>query len=131
LDLWPDADRSAWIAACRPAARLKRGGAAGHLKSITRDDLARRYGYFLDFLSRRGLLQMDEPTAAYVTPGNVEAYIAELKDRVGSVTIYGSIYKLRRAAQLIAPGQDVRWLAEIRRILLSSCGHGPNLTAWS
>ena len=25
-------------------------------------------------------------------------YIAELKDRVGSVTIYGSIYKLRRAA---------------------------------
>ena len=74
---------------------------------------------------------MDEPTAPYVTPGNVEAYIAELKDRVGSVTIYGSIYKLRRAAQLIAPGQDVRWMAEIRRILLSSCGHGPNLTAWS
>jgi hypothetical protein len=76
LDLWPEADRRAWIAACRPAERLKRGGAAGHLKPITRDDLARRYGYFLDFLDRRGLLQADAPTAAYVTPGNVEAYIA-------------------------------------------------------
>ena len=56
LDLWPQADRNAWNTACRPAARLKRGGAAGHLKPITRDDLARRYGYFLDFLDRRGLL---------------------------------------------------------------------------
>ena len=46
LDLWPEADRNAWNAACRPAARLKRGGAAGHLKPVTRDDLARRYGYF-------------------------------------------------------------------------------------
>jgi hypothetical protein len=117
LDLWPEADRRAWIAACRPAERLKRGGAAGHLKPITRDDLARRYGYFLDFLDRRGLLQMDGPAAAHVTPGNVEAYIAELKDRVGSVTVYGSIYKLRRAAQLIAPGRDVRWLAEIEKDL--------------
>jgi integrase len=117
LDLWPEADRRAWTAACRPAERLKRGGAAGHLKPITRDDLARRYGYFLDFLNRRGVLQMDGSAAAYVTPGNVEAYIAELKDRVGSVTVYGSIYKLRRAAQLIAPGHDVRWLAEIEKDL--------------
>jgi hypothetical protein len=42
LDLWPEVDRNAWISACRPAARLKRGGAAGHLKPVTRDDLARR-----------------------------------------------------------------------------------------
>ena len=31
LHLWPEADRDAWNAACQPAARLKRGGAAGHL----------------------------------------------------------------------------------------------------
>ena len=59
LDLWPEADRSAWISACRAAGRLKRGGTASHLKPITRDDLARRYGYFLDFLGRHGLLQVD------------------------------------------------------------------------
>jgi hypothetical protein len=117
LDLWPEADRNAWISACRPAARLKRGGAAGHLKPVTRDDLGRRYGYFLDFLSRRGLLQRDTLAATLVTLANVEAYIAEMKERVGSVTLYGSIHKLRRVAEIIAPGPDFTWLAEIEKDL--------------
>ena len=104
LDLWPETDRSAWNMACRPAARLKRGGAAGHLKPVTRNDLVQRYGYFLDFLDRRGLLRSDGPAAANVTVDNVDAYVAELKDRVRSVTVYGSIAKLRRAARYIAPG---------------------------
>jgi integrase len=117
LGLWPEADRSAWISACRPAARLKGGGAAGHLKPVTRDDLARRYGYFLDFLSRRGLLQVDTLTATYVTLDNVETYIAELKERVGSVTVYGSVHKLRRAAEIIAPSLDFAWLAELEKDL--------------
>jgi integrase len=117
LDLWPEADRAAWISACRPAARLKRGGAASHLKAITRDDLARRYGYFLDFLGRHGLLQVGTWAATYVTPENVEGYIAELKQRVGSVTLYGSIYKLRRAAEIIAPSLDFAWLAELEKEL--------------
>jgi integrase len=117
LDLWPEADRSAWISACRPAARLKRGGAASHLKPITRDDLARRYGYFLDFLGRHGLLRVDRLAATCVTPENVETYIAELKQRVSSVTLYGSIYKLRRPAEIIAPGLDFAWLAELEKDL--------------
>ena len=117
LDLWPEADRSAWISACRPAARLKRGGTAGHLKPITRDDLARRYGYFLDFLGRHGLFRVDTLAATYVTPENVETYIAELKQRVSSVTLYGSIYKLRRAAEIIAPSLDFAWLAELEKDL--------------
>lgn len=87
---WPEADRRAWIAASQPAERLKRGGAAAHLEPITRDDLARRYGYFLDFLARRGLLPKDAPAATAVTPENVDSYIAELNARVSSVTVYGS-----------------------------------------
>jgi integrase len=117
LALWPEADRSAWIFACRPASRLKRGGAADHLKPVTRDDLARRYGYFLDFLSRRGLLQVDTLAAILMTPDNVETYIAELKQRVGSVTVYGSVHKLRRAAEIIAPSLDFAWLAELEKDL--------------
>jgi integrase len=117
LDLWSEADRNAWHMACRPAARLKRGGAAAHLRPVTRDDLAQRYGYFLDFLDRRGLLRSDGPAAAGVTAGNVEAYIAELKDCVASVTVYGSVSKLRRAAQFIAPGRDFTWLVDMERDL--------------
>ena len=38
-----------------------------------------------------------------VTPDNVNEFIAELQARVRSVTVWNSVYKLRRAAQLIAP----------------------------
>jgi integrase len=117
LDLWPEADRDAWHAACGPGARLKRGGAAAHLRPITRTDLAQRYGYFLDFLDRRGLLRSDGPAAINVTVDHVEAYIAELKDRVSSVTVYGSVSKLRRVAQLMAPGRDFTWLVDMERDL--------------
>ena len=60
IEFWPEADRKAWISACQPSQRLKRGGAGSHMKPITLDDLARRYGYFLDFMNRRGLLDPSE-----------------------------------------------------------------------
>jgi site-specific recombinase XerD len=114
---WPEADRAGWHQACRPCSRLKRGGAASHLAEVTRNDLARRYGYFLDFLERTSRLDRPTAAAAQVTPENVQAYLAELQARVSSVTVYGSIYKLRRAAELIAQGFDFGWLAEIEKDL--------------
>jgi hypothetical protein len=117
LSLWPEADRSAWESACRPGARLKRGGAASHLKLVTRNDLAQRYGYFLDFVARSHRLDPKAAAGAHVTLENVEPYVAELNSRVSSVTVYGSICKLRRTAQLIAPERDLRWLIEIERDL--------------
>ena len=112
-----EADRSAWAAACRPAERLRRGGAASHLKDITRRDLARRYGYFLDHVQRSEGLDRNAEAASYVTPDRVDRFLAELQARVGSVTVYGSIYKLRRMAELLAPGRDFSWLTEIEKDL--------------
>jgi len=86
---WPDADRLAWEATCRPGQRLTRGGRASHLKPITRDDLARRYGYFLDHLSRSGTLDFSAHPGSQVTPDNVARFVAELQQRLGSVTVYG------------------------------------------
>jgi integrase len=117
LDLWPAADREAWNAACRPSTRLKRGGAAGHLKPVTRHDLTRRYGLFLDFLARHALLRPGGSAAAHVTVDKVNAYVAELKDRVSSVTVYAAISRLRRLTQLINPAGDFRWLVDIERDL--------------
>ena len=117
MDLWPAADREAWNAACRPATRLKRGGAAGHLKPVTSRRLTRRYGLFLDFLHRRGLLQSDGSAATNLSVENVDAYLAELKGRVRSVTVYDAISVLRRVAQFIHPDGDFTWLAEIERDL--------------
>jgi hypothetical protein len=117
IDLWPAADRVQWIAACRPSVRLKRGGNASHLKPVTQRDLARRYGYFFDFLDRLGLLDLGAVAGSQVTPANIELFLSELKIRVGSVTVYGTIYKIRRLAQLLAPGLDLRWLREIENDL--------------
>jgi integrase len=117
LDSWPEADGQAWNAACQPAERLKPGGAAAHLRPVTRDDLAQRYSYFLDYLSRRGLLSIHGAAAEGVTPENVDGYVAELKARVSSVTVYGSISKLRRASELICPARDFTWLSEIEKDL--------------
>jgi len=114
---WPAADRKAWETACRPAIRLQRGGAAAHMKEVTRSDLVKRYGGFLGFLARTDRFDANATAAGLVTTGNVSAYVANLGDRVTSVTVYGSIQKLRRMAQLIAPSQEIAWLVELERDL--------------
>ncbi len=87
------------------------------MKDTTRRDLARRYGYFLDHVDRTEGLHLKAETAAYVTPDRVDYFRGELQARVCSVTVHGSIYKLRRTAQLLAPGQDFTWLIEIEKDL--------------
>ena len=117
LECWPDADRLAWVAACRPAQRLKRGGTASHLKDITRRDLVRRYGYFLDHVQRTEGLDSNAQVTAYVTPDRAERFRLELEARVSSVTVYGTIYKSRRMAQLLAPEGNFTWLFEFEKDL--------------
>jgi integrase len=110
---WPDTDQRAWEEACRPGSRLRPGGVASHLAQVSRDDFARRYGAFLGFLQRSNRLEQHAGAATQVTVPNVEAYIADLKARVRSVTVYNCIHQLRRASQLLAPTADFSWLAEI------------------
>jgi integrase len=87
------------------------------MKPTTLADLKRRYGYFLDFLDRSGLFDRSPVAAGQVVPENVNRYVAELKERVGSVTTHGSIYKLRRAGQLLDPRGDFGWLIELEKDL--------------
>lgn len=118
---WPICDQTAWAAARRSSGRLSRGGPASHLKEVSANDIARRYGQFLDFAQRQ--IGMDQYTAlttmpaALVTPEIVSGYVAELNDRVSSVTVYGSIAKLRRMAELIDPTRDFRWLRGLEQEL--------------
>ena len=114
---WPESDRNAWEEACRPGSRLKPGGVASRLAEVSRNDFARRYGAFLGFLQRSHRLERQAGAAVQVTAANVEAYIADLKARVRSVTVWNCIYKLRRAAELLAPKADFSWLAEIEKDL--------------
>ena len=112
---WPASDGLGWTQACQPSQRLKRGGAAAHLAPVSQTDIANRYGLFLDFLQRHGRLDPAKGATTLVTPENVNGFVTELQARVRSVTVWNSVYKLRRAAQLIAPGADFGWLTEIEK----------------
>jgi integrase/recombinase XerD len=120
LELWPEADQHAWAIACLPARRLKRGGAAGHIKPVTRNDHEYHYGNFCGFLDRCGLLRHDGPAAANVTAENVDAYLAELKTRVSPMTVHGSICKLRRAAKYV---RHQMHCDSLRRCLVEARAH--------
>jgi integrase len=66
-------------------------------------------------LQRNGRLDAAKGAKTLVTPDNVKGFVTELQARVRSVTVWNSVYKLRRAAQLIAPGTDFEWLTEIEK----------------
>ena len=117
FEAWPESDRKAWSMACRPAARLARGGAAGHLKPIMRQVHERHYGNFLGCLDRNGLLRREAPAAANVTPENVDVYVAEAKARMSSTTVHVSTCCLRRVARYMVPGLELDWLAELAKDL--------------
>jgi hypothetical protein len=89
------------------------------MRRVTQQDLAKRYGLFLDYLSRAGGLDGDARAGTFVTPDHVNGYVAELKTRVSSVTVYGSIQKLRRIVQLITPDRTLDWLIAVERELAS------------
>ena len=117
LDGWPQEERKAWNVASQPPTRLRPGGRAGHLRPVTREDHAQQYGYYLGFLDRNGLLELDGPPASNVTATKVHAYLAKLKTRLSSMTVFTRICRLRRAAQYMAPAHDLTWLAEIGKDL--------------
>jgi site-specific recombinase XerD len=100
---------AAWLTSARVAARatlLKR--AAIIWRGGTED---------LKFLQRAGRLETNADAAAQVTQANVDAYIKELTRRVCSVSVHTYIYCLRRVANLLAPANDLSWLAEIEKDL--------------
>src|SRR5689334_10299372 len=86
---WPQADQRAWAEACRPRHRFQQGGSASYRAEVSRVDIARRYGMFLDFLERAGVLDRGATESAHnTTPEKVAKYIEELQDRVRSVTVW-------------------------------------------
>ena len=117
IEEWPAADQLAWKDAIRPAVRLQRGGTAAHLATVSQNDIANRYGLYLDYLQRHELFDVGSRAAELVNPKNVQGYVAELADRVSSVTVWNSSYKLRRAAECLTPSAAFGWLSEIEKDL--------------
>jgi integrase/recombinase XerD len=97
--------------ACRPALRLRRGGSAARLASSTREDLRKRYGYFLTFLKESGRLDEHASCASLVTPENVEAFVSCMRGVWSATTLFMTIHKLKQIARHLAPALDFKWLS--------------------
>jgi integrase len=59
------------------------------------------------------LLDQDAKAGAHVRPEIIDAFVHHLHGRVGSVTRAIYIGKIRRIAQILAPGRDLVWLGEL------------------
>jgi integrase len=112
---WSSVDQVAWKEAIRPTARLQRGGAAAHLTQVSQNDITNRYGLYLDFLQRNELFDPTSGAAQLVVPAEVHHFVVELERRVSPVTIWNSVYKLRRAAECLAPDAHFGWLLETEK----------------
>jgi integrase/recombinase XerD len=75
---WPEADRIAWEAACKPSHRLKKGGSASYLGARSQEDYARRLGLFFGFLKLKGKLDLNARAGAHVTRENIKLYLDDL-----------------------------------------------------
>ena len=110
---WPQ-DRSRSLDAAQAnAGVLDDGGVASHLSAQTREDLTRRYAYFLSFLAKQGRLESSWLRRRLGDRGKHPDYVRYLEPRVSSVTLAQSLYKIRRVAACLAPGRDWRWLKRV------------------
>ena len=110
---WLKPDLEAWDAACRPAVRLRRGGSASHLAARTRDDLQKRYGYFLTFLKEGRRFDAAASCESLLTPGNVDALVHRMRNEWSATTLFMTIQKLNQIARHLAPSTNFKWLSDI------------------
>jgi integrase len=110
---WPKPDREAWDAACRPAVRLRRGGSASHLAARTRDDLQKRYGYFLTFLKECHRFDAATSCESLLTPENVDALVNRMRNEWSATTLFMTIQKLKQIARHLAPSTNFKWLSDV------------------
>lgn len=110
---WPKSDREAWDAACRPAVRLRRGGSASRLAPSTREDLRKRYGYFLTFLEESQRFNAAASCESLLMPGNVAALVHRMRSEWSTTTLFMTIHKLKQMGHHLAPSADFKWLSII------------------
>ncbi|HEX2481740.1 MAG TPA: hypothetical protein VHQ69_07665, partial [Methylomirabilota bacterium] len=116
LEVWPAADRRAWLAALAPGDVLEPGGAAAGWRPHSKRNAAQGWGHFLAHLSRAGQLEDSEGPLERVTPTHQVGYVAALRARGNApTTILSRVNMLDLFLRTVAPGADRSWL---RRLLV-------------
>jgi len=118
---WPASDRTAWDKLFQPRVSLFGDGGEGlRLRPHTRRNYRRGYGIWLAFLAGENRLDPDAPPAARTTPGNLDAWIADMRQAgCRNSTIAGYLRSLHATLRLIAPAADLGFILKPRGVPLS------------
>lgn len=112
LELWPEADRLAWLAANTASDDpWDTDGAALTLRPATRTGYARAYGIWLAWLDATDQLKSEETPGQRVTPERVTAWVRHMRGhqrKDGTIKLY--LFSLHAMIGLIAPGTDTSFM---------------------
>jgi integrase/recombinase XerD len=117
IDGWPDVDRQRWRAACTSPEFLERDRPASHWSPDRRTIAERAYGYWLCFLKRQGGLDPSSMPGDRATDDRLQAFVAELQERVAPVSAAMIVGALLRMLTVLEPQRDWALLARVHRHL--------------
>lgn len=117
---WPLADRLAFEAAFRPGDLFdEAAGAGAHLAAGSRKSILNGYRRWLGFLSMRHPDDLHRPPADRLTRDRVRDYLGDLSKTMRPSSVATTLQCLYYGARLLAPGQDWRWLSDVRGSLFA------------
>lgn len=117
---WPPADRLAFDAAFCPGDLFdETAGAGAHLAAGSRKSILNGYRRWLGFLSLCHPVDLQTPPADRITRARVRDYLDDLSKTMRPSSVATTLQCLYYAARLLAPGDDWRWLSNVRGSLFA------------
>jgi hypothetical protein len=119
IDEWPEVDRRLWQAALIPGDLFAEGGSRAKFTEITNHGIADHYGNWLQWLLRRGQLELTNSPGDRITVARVRAHLADLEQRCATQTVLNRLIGLLTAARVMDPHADwagsVEWRGRSER----------------
>lgn len=112
LSDWPAADRAAWLTALSPDDPFASRNPTKGWRSATINKVKYGYGYWLGWLSKKGLLDPNATPDSRVSRDRARDYLAHLRG-VGlkEFSVCSLLEGLSHALRALAPDRDWRWIA--------------------
>jgi len=110
---WPVIDRQLWVEGLREHGLFDGSSVAAHWSALSRKKIAQGYGRWLQWLQATGQCDAEAPPGQRVTPSRVAAYIRHLREMVAPYTLVSRLQDLLNALRLLAPQDDLTWLATV------------------
>ncbi len=111
VNQWPELDQIAWHLGLVPGDPFKPGGLGACWAASSRQAIAGGYGRWIVWLDENGMLEPMLAPAARATRERVSAYAKEMQVTLSPFSVQGRIQELGDALRVMAPDENLRWIA--------------------